>query len=62
VNSKLKGKGKGKVVLVLNKAPLHENVLGSGGIAPRFLDLGTTWRWVVSFAPEFKITFFFLRG
>jgi len=22
---------------------------GSGGIAPRILDLGTRWRWVVSF-------------
>jgi hypothetical protein len=25
---------------------------GSGGIAPRILDLGTRWRWVVSFTPR----------
>jgi hypothetical protein len=25
--------------------------LGSGGIAPHILDLGTRWRWVVSFTP-----------
>jgi hypothetical protein len=25
---------------------------GSGGIAPRILDLGTRWRWVVSFTPH----------
>jgi hypothetical protein len=24
----------------------------SGGIAPRILELGTTWRWVVSFTPR----------
>jgi len=23
-----------------------------GGIAPRILDLGTRWRWVVSFTPH----------
>jgi hypothetical protein len=34
---------------VLNWAPRHEDVLGSGSIAPRILDLGTRWRWVVSF-------------
>jgi hypothetical protein len=32
-----------------NRAPLHEGVLGSGGITPHFLHLGTRWRWVVSF-------------
>jgi hypothetical protein len=32
-----------------SQAPSHEDVLGSGGIAPRILDLGTRWRWVVSF-------------
>jgi len=33
---------KGKVVCAfLNWAPRHEGVLGSGRIAPRFLDLGT---------------------
>jgi hypothetical protein len=25
---------------------------GSGGIAPRILDLGNRWRWVVSFMPR----------
>jgi hypothetical protein len=25
---------------------------GSGGIAPRIIDLGTRWGWVVSFAPQ----------
>jgi hypothetical protein len=25
---------------------------GSGGITPRILDLGTRWRWVVSFTPR----------
>jgi hypothetical protein len=25
---------------------------GSGGIAPRILDLGNRWRWVVSFTPR----------
>jgi hypothetical protein len=34
-------KDKGKVVLVLNLAQRREDVLGSGGIAPRILDLGT---------------------
>jgi hypothetical protein len=36
-------------VLFFHWAPRHEGVLGSGGIAPRILDLGTRWRWVVSF-------------
>jgi hypothetical protein len=26
--------------------------MGSGCIDPRFLDLGTSWRWVVSFTPR----------
>jgi hypothetical protein len=39
---------KGKVVLVLR----HEGVWGSGCIHPRFLDLATSWRWVVSFTPQ----------
>jgi hypothetical protein len=25
---------------------------GSGGVAPRILDLGARWRWVVSFTPQ----------
>jgi hypothetical protein len=33
--------GKCKVVLVFNKVPRHEGVLGSGGMAPCILDLGT---------------------
>jgi hypothetical protein len=40
------------LVPVLNQAPRHEGVLGSGGIAPRILDLSTRWRWVVSFTPR----------
>jgi hypothetical protein len=32
-----------------NWAPRHDGILGSGGIAPNILDLGTRWRWVVSF-------------
>jgi hypothetical protein len=36
--------GKGKVVPVLNEAPLPKDVLGSGDIAPHILDLGTRWR------------------
>jgi hypothetical protein len=35
-----------------NWAPRHEGVLGSGGIAPFILGLGTRWRWVVSFTPR----------
>jgi len=34
---------------LLSSAPHHEDVLGSGDIAPRILKLGTRWRWVVSF-------------
>jgi hypothetical protein len=26
--------------------------LGNGGIAPRILNLGTRWKWVVSFNPR----------
>jgi hypothetical protein len=37
-------KGKGKVVM--------RTYWGSGGIAPRILDLGIRWRWVVSFTPR----------
>jgi hypothetical protein len=35
-----------------NWAPRHEGALGSGCIAPRILDFGTTRRWVVSFVPR----------
>jgi len=34
---------------LLNKAQCHENVSGSGGIAVCIIDLGTGWRWVISF-------------
>jgi hypothetical protein len=52
-------KVKGNVISALNKVPRHEDVKlslylnkyhamktywGSGGIAPRILDLGTSWR------------------
>jgi hypothetical protein len=30
----------------------HEGVWGSGCIDPRFLELGISWRWVVSFTPR----------
>jgi hypothetical protein len=30
----------------------HEDNWGSGCIDPRFVDLGTNWRWVVSFTPR----------
>jgi len=32
---------------VLYSVPRHKDVLGSGSIAPRILNLGTRWRWVV---------------
>jgi hypothetical protein len=35
---------------VLNNV-LKLNVLGSGGIALCILNLGTRWRWVISFTP-----------
>jgi hypothetical protein len=41
-----------KLSLCLTKYYNHEGVLGSGGTAPRILDLGTKWRWVVSFTPR----------
>jgi hypothetical protein len=38
-----------KVVSVLfNWTPRHGSVLGSGGIAPRVLNLGTWWEWSAS--------------
>jgi hypothetical protein len=47
-------KGYGKVVPVLSliPAPRYEGVLGSEGIAPLILWLGTRWRWMVSFTPR----------
>jgi len=38
--------------LCFNWAPHHEGVLGSGDIAPRILNLDSTWTWVVSFTPR----------
>jgi hypothetical protein len=42
----------GRVVALLNYAKRHEDVLGSGCIHPRFLDLDTSWRGVVSRTPR----------
>jgi hypothetical protein len=36
---------------ITNSALRHEDIWGSGCIDPHFLDLGTSWRWVVSFTP-----------
>jgi hypothetical protein len=38
----------GQIVSVLNWAPHDEDTLGSGGVAPRILYVGTGLRWVVS--------------
>jgi hypothetical protein len=37
---------------LLNLAQCHEDIRKSGGITPCILDLGTTWRCVVSFMPR----------
>jgi hypothetical protein len=37
---------------LINKTPRHEEVWGSGDIAPRNLYLCTTWRWTMSFTPR----------
>jgi hypothetical protein len=37
---------------MLDYIPRHEDVCGNEGIAPRILNLGTRWRWVVSFKPR----------
>jgi hypothetical protein len=34
---------------LINYTLRHEGVWGSGCMDPHFLDLGTSWRWVVSF-------------
>jgi hypothetical protein len=39
-------------VKLSNWALYHEGVWRNGYIDPYFLDLGTTWRWVVSFTPR----------
>jgi len=38
--------------LFLTKHHATKKYWGSGGIAPHILDVGTTWRWVVSFTPR----------
>jgi hypothetical protein len=40
---------KGKIVPVLNSAPRHEGIRGSGGIVPRILNVDIKWRRVVTF-------------
>jgi hypothetical protein len=45
-------KVKVQLSLCFNWTPLHESVLGSGVMAPRILDRGTRWRWVVSLTPR----------
>jgi hypothetical protein len=40
-----------KVKSALTKHHAMKAYWESGGIAPRILDLGTRWRWVVSFTP-----------
>jgi hypothetical protein len=35
-----------------NHAALNEDVWGSGCIDPYFLDLDSSWRWIVSFTPR----------
>jgi hypothetical protein len=44
----------GKVVPVFFLTEHHaiKTYWGSGGIAPHILDLGTRWRWVISFTPR----------
>jgi len=34
---------------LLNLSPRHEGALGRGGLAPRIRNIGTRWRWMVSF-------------
>jgi hypothetical protein len=41
-----------KLSLCLTKHHAMKTYWGSGGIAPRSLDLGTRWRWVISFTPQ----------
>jgi hypothetical protein len=39
-------------LFLTNKALRHEDLWETGCIDPRFLDLGTSWRWVISFTPR----------
>jgi hypothetical protein len=43
---------KSNAVRVLTKAPRHEDVSRTGGIAPRILNTDTRRRWVVTFTPR----------
>jgi hypothetical protein len=46
-------RGKSKIALCLSNEVLrHQGLWGSGCIDPYFLDLGTSWRQVVSFTPR----------
>jgi hypothetical protein len=45
-------KVKVKLFLCLTKHHSMKAYSASGGIAPRILNLGTRWRWVVSFTPQ----------
>jgi hypothetical protein len=47
-----KERRKRKLSLCLTKHHAMKTYCGSGGIGPRILDLGTRWRWVVSFTPR----------
>jgi hypothetical protein len=47
-----KVKVKVKLSLCLTKHHAMKTYWRSGGIAPRIRDLGTRWRWVVSFTPR----------
>jgi len=38
-----------KTYLLINLTPRQEDIMGSGGVAPRILNLSPTWMWVVSF-------------
>jgi hypothetical protein len=44
--------GQEKTVSELNYAPHCREVWESGGIAPRILNLGNIWTWVVSYTPH----------
>jgi hypothetical protein len=41
-----------KVALLLDYDRRYEDVWGSGGIFPRILNVGTSWRRVFGFAPQ----------
>jgi len=37
---------------LLSQVSRHEDLWGSGGLAPHILNLRTRWRWVVRFMPR----------